>query len=232
MSTRSLLVGLLALTCAHAQAAMILLNGTNFDVRYDDSALGNYGNPSVSGNTVFFTPTTFRAESLNGTGFATSVGTVNFQILAKDNFALLDITLLERGDYLLRGADSFVGVSGQTRAFNLRNPMMDISSPIISTSNLNVATGSQQNWQGTSTLNLASLGLTDKQAVTYTVENLLEAYTESAGSGPKRAFIEKKFVGFSVSSSSIVSPVPEASTYLMMLVGLGVFGLFARRRKG
>jgi PEP-CTERM motif len=231
MSTRSLLVGILVFSCAHAQAAMILLNGSTFDVRYDESTLGNYGNPSISGNIVFFTPTTFRAESLNGTGFSTSVGTVNFQILAKDNFALLDIALLERGDYLLRGADSFVGVTGQTRAFSLRNPMMDVSSPIASTTSLNVATGSQQNWQGTSTLNLASLALTDRQAVTYTVENLLEAYTESAGGGPKRAFIEKKFVGFSVTSSAIVSPVPEASTYLMMLVGLGVFGLFALRRK-
>jgi hypothetical protein len=228
MLTKSLLFAGLCLAFTQTNAATILLAGANFDVRYDSSSLGNYGTPTISGNVVYFTPTTFKAESLNGGGFATSSGTVNFQIIPKNNFALTDISLLEKGDYILRGVDSFVGVSGQTRAFALANPMMDITNPITATSTLNIATGAQQNWVGTSAVNLASLGLTGNQAVNYTVENLLESYTESNATGPRRAFIEKKFSAFSV---ALVSPVPEPSAVLMMLFGLGVVGFIARSKK-
>jgi PEP-CTERM motif len=231
MLTRSFLAICLALSCVHANAAIILLAGTSFDVRYDDSTLGNYGNPSISGNVVFLTPTLFKAESLNGSGFATSTGTVNFQIIPKENLIITDITLLERGDYILRGADSFVNVSGQTRAFSLQNPLIDVTNPISSTSNFNVANGLQQNWLATSSLNLTSLSLTDRQAVNYTVENLLEAYTENNANGPRRAFVEKKFSGFSVTSMNVISPVPEASTLLMMLFGIACVGFLAKRKQ-
>jgi PEP-CTERM motif len=228
MLTRSLLFIGLAFSSAHAGSATILLTGANFDVRYDSSALGNYGSPTLSGNVVYFTPTTFKTESLNGNGFSTTSGTVNFQIIPKNSFAIADLTLLERGDYVLRGTSSFVGVSGQTRAFGVLNPMMETSAAITSSSNLTIATGSQQNWTANSSLNLASLNLTPNQIVNYTVENLLEAYTESSATGPRRAFIEKKFSAFSV---NVVSPVPEPSSILMMLCGIGFVGFIARKKK-
>jgi PEP-CTERM motif len=228
MFVRSLLFIGFTFSSVQVNGATILLSGTNFDVRYDSSALGNYGTPTISGNVVFFTPTTFKTESLNGNGFSTVSGTVNFQIIPKSNFEVASLTLLERGDYVLRGADSFVGVSGQTRAFGLLNPMMETSASITSASNLAIATGSQQNWIGSSSLNLANLNLTPNQIVNYTVENLLEAYTENSASGPRRAFIEKKFSAFSV---NVVSPVPEPSAVLLMLCSLGVVGFMARTKK-
>jgi hypothetical protein len=230
MLTKSLMSFWICLLCSQANAATILLAGTDFDVIYDDSALSSFSSPTISGNVVFFTPTTFKTESLNGNGFSTSLATVNLDIIPKKDLIITDIALLERGDYILRGADSFVGVTGQTRAFSLRNPLTDVSSSITSSSNLTIANGLQQNWQATSSLNLASLALTNRQAVRYTVENLLEAYTEVNASGPRRAFIEKKFSGFSVNSVAVVSPVPETSTYLMMLFGLALVGGLARRK--
>jgi hypothetical protein len=227
MTPKNLLAIGLWFVFAQANAATVLLTGANFDVRYDNATLGNYGTPSLSGNVVYFTPTTFKAESMNGGGFSTASGTVNFQIIPKNNFSITDISLLEKGDYVLRGIDSFVGISGQTRAFSLLNPLTDITNPITSASNLTIATGGQQNWVGNSSLNLASLGLTANQSVNYTVENLLESYTESNATGPRRAFIEKKFSAFSV---GLVSPVPEPSTILMMLFGIGCVGLIARKK--
>jgi hypothetical protein len=216
---------------SQGNAATMLLTGTDFDVRFDDSKLGSFGSPMMSGNTVFFTPNTFKTESLNGNGFSTALSTINFEIIPKKDLIISDIALLEKGDYILRGADSFVGVSGQTRAFSLQNPLKDVDYRIASTSTLNTANGFQQNWEATSSLNLSSLALTNRQAVMYTVENLLEAYTEGNATGPRRAFIEKKFVGFSINSLPVVSPVPEASSYLMMASGLALLGLLSLRRK-
>jgi PEP-CTERM motif len=224
---RSLLLISLCFYLSQTHAATILLSGTNFDVQYDSSTLGSYGSPSISGDVVFFTPTVFKAESLNGNGFATSSGTINFQIIPRNNFAIANISLLEKGDYILRGADSFVGISGQTRAFGLSNPLIDVTNPITPSSTLSIATGSQQNWLGNSNLNLTRLSLSPSEAVNYTVENLLEAYTESAAAGPKRAFIEKKFSAFSV---AVVSPVPEPAAWVMMLCGIGFVGLLNRKK--
>jgi PEP-CTERM motif len=210
-----------------AHSATVLLSGINFDVKYDDSQLGPYGTPTLSGNTIFFTPTNFYAESLNGLGIATSRGTTNIQILAKNGFEVGALNLQERGDYLLRGANSFVGVSGQTRAFAINNPLFDISAAIVSSTPLTLQDGVQHNWVASSSLNLANLGLNANQAVNYTIENLLEAYTDPSDIGARRAFIEKKFSGFSV----LVSPVPEPNTVITLMAGFGLIGLVLARRK-
>jgi hypothetical protein len=231
MLTRNLLILSLCAAFSQANAVTFLLTGTNFDVQYDDATVGNFGTPSLSGNVVFFTPTNFKAESMNGTGFATASGTVNFLVIPKNDYVLTEVVLQERGDYILRGSSSFASVTGQTRAFSLQRPLVDIASPISTNSNLTFNTGLQQNWLAGSTLQLGALSLRPNQSINYTVENLLEAYTESNDSGPRRAFIEKKFVGFSVAGySASVSPVPEPSTVLMMLSGLGLVGLVARKR--
>lgn len=219
---------MLATAATSSQAAIVLLTGTNFDIQYDDASTGKYGAPTLSGNSVFFTPIDFKAESLNGLGISTSSGTINMRIIPKNGFAVGSLNLQERGDYVLRGANSFVGVSGQTRAFSLSNPLFDISNTITSTSNLTINNGLSNNWVANSNLNLASLSLAPNQVVNYTVENLLEAYTELSDIGPKRAFIEKKFAGTGIVVT--ISPVPEASTVMSLLAGLGLLGFLINRR--
>jgi hypothetical protein len=57
--------------------------------------------------------------------------------------------------------------------------------------------------------------------IRFTIENVLFA---SAGAKSGYAFIEKKYVGLTVSA------VPEPESYAMMLAGLGLMGTIARRR--
>ena len=53
-----------------AQAATVKLDGVAFDIYYDDTALDLFGTPTLSGDVLYFTPTSFKAESLNGAGVA------------------------------------------------------------------------------------------------------------------------------------------------------------------
>jgi hypothetical protein len=225
---KALAVFLLSTAASAASAATILLTGTNFDVQYDDALTGLYGTPTISGNVIFFTPTTFKAESLNGIGIDTQNGTVNLTIIPKNGFVLGTLNLKEQGDYLLRGANSYVDVDGQTRARTITNPLMDTVAPILLTAPMTLRDGNNHNWEATSSLNLTNLGIQPNQTVIYTIENLLEAYTESSDIGPKRAFIEKKFSGFSVT----VSPVPEPGAVISLLAGLGIIGFALRKKQG
>lgn len=210
-----------------ASAATVLLSGANFDVEYDSALTGLFGTPSISNNSIYFTPTNFKAESLNGFGVVTANSTVNLKIIPKNGFVLGNLFLQERGDYVLRGANSYVEVTGQTRAFLTTNPFNELSNAITSLAPMLVRNGLQNNWSASSFINLSGLNPVGNESVNYTIENLLEAYTEASDIGPKRAFIEKKFSGFSVQ----VSPVPEPSAVLTLLVGLAGIGLVISRKK-
>ena len=216
---------LFALGSAHAATPTTLL-GTNFDIVYDASGLGLFGTPTLSGNTVFFTPTDFKAESLNGQGIVTANQTIVFDIVPHMGFTITGSLLTERGDYLLRHASSQVDVQGQTRGFAIANPLAEVNSNITATApltTLNVST----NWEANSFLNLSGLQA-DNRGYRITIENLLFAYTE-AGSGPRQAFIEKKFAGETM-AWEVVGAVPEPEQWAMLLVGLGLLGWTAHRR--
>jgi hypothetical protein len=210
-----------------SQAAPITLSGSNFDVIYDDSLAGLFNTPTLVGDTVFFTPVDFKAESLNGAGFETANSTINLKIIPKNGLTVESLNLVERGDYKLRGENSFVGVGGQTRVFDLAFPLMEEVSAITSASDLTMNDGLTHSWQSGSLINLSGDAWQAKD-LNYTIENLLEAYTENTDVGPKLAFIEKKFAGSSI--SLVVTTVPEADTNSMLLAGLGVLGLVVRRK--
>jgi hypothetical protein len=100
---------------------------------------------------------------------------------------------------------------------------------ITSTSDLTIADGKTHDWQASSFISLTApkwLGVT---AINYTLENILDAYADAADVGQKLAFIEKKFAGTSI--YLVVSTVPEADTYAMLLAGLGVMGVLYRRKR-
>lgn len=211
------------------QAAPITLIGSDFDVVYDDGLLGLFGAPIISGNTVFFTPVQFKAESLNGIGFDTKNSTVNFQLLAHSGISFSSLDLIEHGDYKMRGADSFVNVGGQTRVFDLLNPSNLDTSTIAATGALTIKDGLTHNWTSTSSISLSTPQWQNIRSVNYTIENLLEAYTDSSNVGPKLAFIEKKFAGSAI--SLVVTPVPEPASYAMMIAGLVLIGALKRKAK-
>lgn len=206
-----------------AFAASVTLAGSTVDFTFDDDLLGLFGPASVAGDTLFFTPTAFDAQSLNGMGFALTNKTLSVRVAAHDGYEFDALNLVERGDYLLLGTGGMVDVSGQIRALDLANPLTDITAGIVTTAALTTLGTPMHNWTATAMADVSAL---DARAINVTIQNLLLASTTSGGS---LAFIEKKFAGLSIETTA-VTPVPEAETWAMMLVGLGLVGWAARRR--
>lgn len=221
------------LVASTANATPVTLVGSNFDIIYDNSLIGLFGAPTLTNDSIFFTPVSFKAESLNGNGVVTANSTINLSIIEHANKNIMGFSLLERGDYRLVGDGSVVGIGGQTRVFDLSNPFIESNMAITSASNLSIINSifdsSTHNWTSSSNVSVIDPQWANTTSYNYTIENLLTAYTDSAGSGPKVAFIEKKFVGSSI--SIVVTTVPEADTYAMMIAGLGFMGFTLRRRK-
>jgi len=209
-----------------AFAASVTLAGTTVDFTFDDALLGLFGPASVAGDTLYFTPVAFRAQSLNGAGFALANDTMNVRVAAHGGWSFAGMDLLERGDYLLLGAGSMADVGGQIRVFDVASPLAELDASISASAPLDLSGLPTHNWQAAATLDLSAWN--DAQTLNVTIQNLLLA---STGASPSLAFIEKKFVGLTPAMLE-VTPVPEAETYAMMLAGLGLVGWAARRRRG
>ena len=203
-----------------AVAASVTLAGTNVDFTFDDAMLGLFGPANVSGDTLFFTPTNFKATSLNGMGYSLNSETANVRISAHGGLDFSSLGLTERGDYLLLGAGSTADVTGQIRVFDVAHPLTDLTASISTTSPLTVAGLPTHNWTAGATVNLGSLN--GARAINVTLENILLASTSASSS---LGLVEKKFVGLTPTL------VPEAETYAMMLAGLGLVGWMTRRRR-
>jgi hypothetical protein len=209
-----------------AFAASVTLAGTTVDFTFDDALLGLFGPASVAGDTLYFTPVGFRAQSLNGAGFALANDTMNVRVAAHGGWSFAGMDLLERGDYLLLGAGSMADVGGQIRVFDVASPLAELDASISASAPLDLSGMPTHNWRAAATLDLSAWN--DAQTLNVTIQNLLLA---STGASPSLAFIEKKFVGLTPAMLE-VTPVPEAETYAMMLAGLGLVGWAARRRRG
>lgn len=203
-------------------AASVTLSGTTVDFTFDDAMLGLFGPANVSGNSLYFTPTNFKAQSLNGAGFALTNETMNIKVSTHSDWLFSSIGLVERGDYLLLGSGSMADVAGQMRIFDVATPLVDVTASIVSSSPLNLVGLPTHNWDAQVSTDLSAWNTT--QMINVTIENLLLA---STGAMPSLAFVEKKFVGLTV----VTAPIPEAETYAMMLAGLGLVGFAAMRRR-
>ncbi|MEQ1592632.1 MAG: PEP-CTERM sorting domain-containing protein [Thiobacillaceae bacterium] len=208
-----------------AFAASMTLPGVTIDFTFDDAMLGLFGQASVSGNTLYFTPTGFQAKSLNSAGYALTNDTINVKVSAHAGWGLTGVELTEKGDYLLLGAGSTADVAGQMRVFDLGHPLADVVTGIQPTMPLNIMSAPTHNWLAETSTDLSAWGHT--QSINVTIENLLLSSTSAASS---LAFVEKKFVGLTPILTTI-TPVPEADTYAMMLAGLGLVGWSAARRR-
>lgn len=212
-----------------AQAAIQTLVGTNVTYQYDDAVVGLFGLPTLAGNSLTFTPTNFKTLSSNGQGITQATSTINVQIFAHSGFTFPAVTVQESGDYYLIGSDAQVAVGGQIRAYDLLNPLpttSHITDSIVATAPLTttttLSTFGTTNWQADAMVNLPTAW--SAGGINLTIENILLAFTANQGSA---AMIEKKFVGTAI----VITPVPEAETYAMMLAGLGLVGWMAGRRR-
>jgi hypothetical protein len=206
---------------SNSGAALVTLTGDNVVFTYDDANLGLFGTPIVTGDTLLFYPTNFKAISSNGSGFSVTSSTINIGVQTKSSGLVFgSFTLVERGDYLLLGAGGSVGVAGALIATNNLAPLdPSVYAPITSSSDLDNIGYPTNLWEA-----FAGADLTQKgwNSITATLQNLQIASTTPPSSS-SLAFIEKKFVGLGVN----VVPIPAAG----WLLGVGLIGLAVIRKR-
>ena len=205
------------------------LTGTNVSYTFDESALGQFGTAalSASGDSLVFSPLSpngFMATT-SGTGFA--LETIHVTVTANAGYQLSAFNLSETGGYSLSGNGS-VDVTGQFGALDVEGTTGNYLPATIEASPGSFATTSGS-WAAQAALTLPATGWGGVDgsvgSVSLEISNQLFAL---AGSGS--ASIYKDFIGISA-FTTVVTPVPEAQTYAMMLVGLGLVGFMVRRTR-
>jgi hypothetical protein len=239
VSSQTLSGLLFGLVASASNAALVTLPGLGFDVVYDDAilTLGQTA-PMIQGSTIIFTPTQLKAESLNGKGLVSVASAYAFVIAPHDGLFVQGISITERGDYLLRNASSWVSVAGLASATALGSHPLDTVSAALQTSAaqpLNLTDGQFHDWTANAVLDMSGHPAFASQAdVQFSLNTTLEASTSATATGPRRAFIEKKFSGESITLSVATTPaVPEPEQWALALAGLsalGVLGWGQRRR--
>lgn len=228
-SARPVVLGILLATSGIVSAASVTLNGSDVSFTYDDTKTGLFGSPTVSGNTIFFTPTDFKAVSTNGAGTVITSSTINIVVKPNQGKAITSLALTERGDYSLDGNGSSVGIGGQMRVFSMNDPInVEDSSFITTASNLTTNDNVYHNWTAGAGVDLTGAQWSKTSAVNMTLENILEATT--SGSGPSKAFIEKKFAGVGI-TVGLVPPASVPVPAAMWLFGSGLLGLVGVARR-
>lgn len=195
------------------QATMVTLSGNSVEYTFDDSLMGLFGAPQVAGDSLIFTPTDFKATSVQANGAVSVTHSIDIKISLKPGFNFVSLDLLERGDYLLFGpGTNTADVSGM---LSLTDSTHTLDIVLDSTNPLDIAGLPTQNWE------VVVADLTGwVPALDLTLTNTLTASTDNANG---IAFVEKKFAGITVST------VPEPATLTMMLLGLGLLMLGHQR---
>lgn len=214
-----------------ALAVPVTVAGTSVSFTFDSALSGLFGAPTVAGDALFFTPTTYKAQSFNGTGFASASQTFNITVNANPGYLLSAVNLSEDGDYYNIGAGSSVAVGGKLYVRDLESPLTPPASSKIKSSVALTNTTSMMDFETTDWTSHTNIGIPAGwggadgivSGVNVTIENILLASSLTLGDA---AFIEKKFVGLNV----VTAPVPEPETYALLLVGLGLVGVAVRRR--
>src|SRR3569832_2621167 len=84
-----------------AFAASVTLSGDSVDFTFDDTLMGLFGQPVLSGDTLSFTPVDFQASSPNGAGYTLAAHTATNQMPAHNGYSFSSIDHAARGDYML-----------------------------------------------------------------------------------------------------------------------------------
>ncbi len=220
-----LLVAVISWFSASASAAVVF--GDDVKFTYDDSTL--YGTAMTLGNSIFFLPTNFRAESTDGSPATdTANATLNITVeVITPGYQITNFELAEAGDYFLDGAGAEVTASGRLQVSS--NTTSCGLFPCITSSTFDVTGLTVQNvttdWLSGTSIDLASVaGWGADTNVVAQIQNNLSATTLDVG---EQAWIQKKaqLVGLEVT----VVPLPAA--VWLLLSALGMTGLFGRRSR-
>ena len=209
-----------------AVAVPVTMAGTSVSFTYDSALTSLFGTPVVTGDTFYFTPTSFKAESYNSGGIKSTSVTFNVAVIANGGYLITSALLGEQGDYYKLGGGSAVAVGGKLIVRELDAPLVVTMSSIISAMPLDATTSfadfETTPWTATANV-IVPMAWGLVSGVNVTLHNILLASTTTPVSA---AFIEKKFAGLTI----ITSPVPETNHYGMLLAGLGLVGFVVRRK--
>jgi len=224
----STLLACCALLTATSNAAPVTIYGTDVSFTYDNSSY--FGTANVVGNSIFFQPTTFKAESLNGAGAVSLSDTLTVDVKSTTiGYNMSSFMLVEQGDYTLSGASSSVTASGRlgvASKTSLCGYIVCKDSSIFNVAATDLDTvGALTEWNGSTSVDLAdTIGWGSDSFVQLSLQNNLLATTTELGDD---AMIQKKFGAVGVTINPV--PVPAA----LWLFGSGLIGIatFAKRRK-
>jgi hypothetical protein len=156
----------------------------------------------------------FEPDSINASGFGFPEWTMPITVTAHSGYQLSSFALTESGSYSL-GAGGFLDVEG---AFEVRDnfaPNGHFVPAVLAVSLTSATTWTGQTGPVLPGAGWGENGIFDDAVLTIT--NMLIVSDAS---------VSKDFV----SIATHVTAVPEAETYALMLAGLGLVGLMARRR--
>ena len=224
-----------ALLCVSAasQAAMQTIMGDDLIFTYDDSTL--FGTANVVGNNIFFLPTNFLAQSLNGNGGdpavqVTDIVDIEIQVKAGSSYLIDNFVLVESGDYKLVGsstsasAEAFLQVTSFTHTCDPFGLMVCNMANTFSAGPLNLQTGVLEQWSLNGALDLDNMALWGNDThLTVRIQNTLDATSVDL---TDTALIQKKFGAIGVQVLAEV-PVPAS----MWLFASALASLLISRRR-
>jgi len=221
-----------ALFTAASNAAIVTINGADVSFTYDDSTV--FGSANVVGNSIFFQPTNFIAESLNDAGAVSLRETLTIDVQATTTgYDMSSFLLAEQGDYQLKGSSSSVSASGRLGVASMTTATCgtfgimvcnDFNIFNVANSDLNTV-GALTAWNGSTSVDLAdTIGWGSDSFVQLSLQNNLSATSTVIGD---EAMIQKKFGAIGITVNPV--PVPAA----LWLFGSGLIGLaaFVKRKK-
>ncbi|MCO6411541.1 MAG: VPLPA-CTERM sorting domain-containing protein [Thiogranum sp.] len=217
----------------YGSSVLTALEGTTVCFVYDSNDIDPvFGTISVSGNTIFSTPTAgFRAESNDGVGIHTNTNTDNFtgigtiQIIAKPGAVFDSIVVREVGDYRMTSNAGSVDVDGELRVWDWNDFVFgpDQTTNLAINGDLTIKDSNTHQWDALGSFNLGTAMWQGIDHLGLKLQNNLSAVTDSSG---QSAWIEKKIIG-GITVTTVV-PVP-AAVWLFASGLLGLAGI-ARRR--
>jgi len=217
----------LLLFAATSNAAIVTVNGADVKFTYDNATL--YGAGNVVGNTIFFTPSAFKAESTNGTsgtgGLVQTSESLGITVEALSGSLVMSaFQLVEDGDYKLTGGGASVSAVGSLAIDSQTSTFSDsaaFNAGALTTS------GGPTPWDAGATLFLSNTaGWNTDTKVLMTLNNTLSATSLAIG---ELALIEKKFSGTAIGLTIDMTPVPVPAAAWLFGSALGLLGWMRRK---